>query len=95
MIMKKDLDKLLTLTRKWLKEKDSEQSKLYCDQALSLSIEIAKGTSLEHEDMVAGNHIFYLARSVAENRWPNEQLYIRIERAGEQVDNWEYQGHLI
>ena len=95
MLKKTDLDKLLTLTRKWLNEKKPEQSKLYCDQALSLSREIAKGTKFEYEDMCAGNHIFYLARITAENRWPNEQLYIMIERDGENVDNWEYQGHFI
>ena len=92
---KKDLDRLLTLVRKWLKEKDPEQSKLYCDQARELSREIAKGTQFEYEDMCAGNHVFYLARLTAEKRWPNEQLYIMIERDGETVDNWEYQGHYI
>lgn len=91
---KKYLDKLLTLTRKWLKEKDPEQSKLYCDQALSLSREIAKGTSLAYEEPL-GNQLFLYAWHVAEKRWPNEQLYIMVERAGEQVDQWEYQGHFI
>lgn len=95
MLKKKDLDNLLTLVRKWHKEKAPDKSAEYCNQALSLSREIAKGTSMEHEDMVAGNHIFYLARLVAEKRWPNEQLYILVERYGEKVDNWEYQGHFI
>jgi hypothetical protein len=95
MINKKDLDKLLTLTRKWLKEKDQDKSAEYCNQARSLSRAIAKGTSLEYEDMVTGNRIFESAWYVAVKRWPNEQLYIMIERAGEQVDDWEYQGHFI
>ena len=95
MIAKKDLDRLLTLTRKWYKEKDSTKAALYYDQAHSLSREIAKGTKFEHEDLVAGNHIFYLARLVAEKRWPNEQLYIRLEWAGEKVDSWEYKGHSV
>lgn len=95
MIAKKDIDRLLTLTRKWYKEKDSTKATLYYDQAHSLSGEIAKGTKFEHEDLVAGNHIFYLARLVAEKRWPNEQLYIRLEWAGEKVDSWEYKGHSV
>ena len=89
MIAKKDLDKLLTLTRKWHREKDRTKADDYYDQARSLSRDIAKGTKFEHEDMVAGNHIFYLARLVAEKRMPNEQLYMRIEWAGEKVDGWE------
>lgn len=94
MFKKKDLDKLLTLTRKWYKEKDPGQAKLYGDQALSLSREIAAGTSLAYEEP-PGNRLFLYAWHVAEKRWPNEQLYIRVERAGEQVDHWEYKGHSI
>ena len=95
MLKKKDLDKLLTLTRKWHKEKDPEQAKLYGDQALSLSREIAAGTTLANYDSPLGNQLFSYAWHVAENRWPNEQLYMMVERAGEQVDHWEYKGHFI
>ena len=94
MLKKKDLDRLLTLTRKWLKEKDPGQSKLYGDQASSLSREIAKGTSLAYEEPV-GNRLFLYAWHIAEKRWPNEQLYMMVERSGEQVDNWEYKGDFI
>ena len=89
MLKKKDLDKLLTLVRKWQKEKDPEMSRLYCDQATMLSKEIAEGSSLSNE------YIFSFALTITQNRWPNEQLYILVERYGEQVDNWEYQGHFI
>lgn len=89
MIAKKDLDKLLTLTRKWCKEKDRTKADDYYGQARSLSRDIAKGTKFEHEDLIAGNYIFYLARLVAEKRMPNEQLYMRIEWAGGKVDGWE------
>ena len=95
MLKKKDLDKLLTLTRKWHGEKDPAQAEMYCNQALSLSREIAKGTSLAAYDGPLGNQLFKYAWHIAEKRWPNEQFYIMIERAGEQVDNWEYQGHFI
>ena len=95
MIAKKDLDRLLTLTRKWYTEKDPDQSKIYCDQAISLSREIAKGTSLAAYDGPMGNQLFSLAQHIAEKRWPNEQLYIMVERSGEQVDNWEYKGDFI
>jgi hypothetical protein len=95
MLRKNDLDKLLTLTRKWYKEKDQDQAKAYCDQALSLSREIANGTSLATYDGPLGNQLFRYACHIAEKRWPNEQLYIMVERAGETVDHWEYQGHSI
>lgn len=95
MLKKKDLDKLLTLTRKWYKEKDPKQTKLYGDQALSLSREIAAGTSLANYDGPLGNQLFSYARHVAEKRWPNEQLYIMVERSGEKVDHWEYKGKFI
>ena len=89
MLKKKDLDTLLTLTRKWIKEKDLEQSKLYCDQALLLSEKMAEASVLSSE------YIFSFARTIAEKRWPNEQLYILVERYGETVDHWEYKGRLI
>lgn len=94
MMEKKDLDRLLTLTRKWYNEKDPDQAKLYCDQAVSLSREIAIGTSLAYEDQL-GNQLFKYAWHIAEKRWPNEQFYIMIERDGEKVDCWEYKGHFI
>ena len=91
---KKDLDKLLTLTRKWHKENDLELSHIYYEQAISLSRDIADGTSLAYEEMGA-NQLFRYASHIAEKRWPNEQLYIMVERDGEKVDHWEYQGHFI
>lgn len=95
MLKKKDLDKLLTLTRKWYREKDADQAKIYCDQALALSREIAEGTSLAACDGPLGNQLFSYAWHIAEKRWPNEQLYIMVERTGEKVDHWEYQGHYV
>ena len=89
MIVKKDLDKLLTLTRKWHNEKDPDQAKIYCDQALLLSKELAENSTLSSE------YIFSFAQTIAENRWPNEQLYILLERYGEKVDHWEYKGHFV
>ena len=89
MLKKKDLDKLLTLVRKWHKEKDPDKSIMYCDQATLLSKEIAEGSSLSSE------YIFSFALTITQNRWPNEQLYILVERYGEKVDNWDYQGHFI
>lgn len=89
MMKKKDLDKLLTLTRKWYREKDPAQAEMYCNQAVLLSREIADGSSLSSE------YIFSFALTITQNRWPNEQLYILVERYGEKVDNWEYQGHFI
>ena len=89
MLKRKDLDKLLTLVRKWHKEKDPDKSKMYCDQATLLSKEIAESSSLSSE------YIFSFALTITQNRWPNEQLYILIERYGEKVDSWEYQVHLI
>ena len=89
MLKKKDLDKLLTLTRKWYREKDTDKASLYCDQATLFSKEIAENSSLSSE------YIFSFALTVTQNRWPNEQLYILVERYGEKVDNWEYQGHFI
>ena len=86
---KKDLDKLLTLTRKWHKEKDQAQAEMYCDQALLLSEELAENSILSSE------YIFSFARTIAEKRWPNEQLYILVERYGEKVDHWEYKGHFV
>ena len=94
MLQKKDLDKLLTLTRKWHKEKDPAQAEIYCNQATALSKTIAEGTSLAYEEPV-GNRLFLYAWHIAEKRWPNEQLYIMVERAGETVDHWEYEGHSI
>lgn len=94
MIAKEDLDNLLTLTRKWHNEKDEELSHLYYEQAISLSREIAKGTSLAYEEAGA-NQLFRYAWRMAEKRWPNEQLYIMVERSGEKVDQWEYEGHSI
>ena len=90
MFLKKDLDNLLTLVRKWHKEKDPELSRLYGDQITALSREIAAGTSLAYEEPV-GNRLFLCAWHIAEKRWTNEQFYIMIERAGEKVDGWEYQ----
>ncbi len=92
MLKKTDLDKLLTLTRKWYNEKDKELGHIYYEEAISLSRDIAKGTSLAHEEMGA-NQLFRFAWNIAEKRWPNEQLYIMVERAGGKVDHWEYQGH--
>lgn len=89
---KKDLDKLLTFTRKWYNEKDKDIANTYYEQAISLSREIAKGTSLAYEE-VGANQLFRYAWQIAEKRWPNEQLYIMVERTGEQVDHWDYQGH--
>ena len=89
MIAKKDLDTLLTLTRKWYKEKDPAQAEMYCNQALSLSEEMAGSSILSSE------YIFSFARTIAENRWPSEQLYILVERYGEKVDHWKYKGHFI
>ena len=94
MLKKKDLDKLLTLTRKWHNEKDQELSHMYYEQAISLSKAIAKGTSLAHEEAGA-NQLFRYAWHIAEKRWPNEQLYIMVERSGEKVDHWEYEGYSI
>ena len=94
MLKKNDLDKLLTLTRKWLREKDPDQSRVYCDQATAISRDIAKGTILAYEEP-HGNRLFLYAWTVAEKRWPNEQLYIMIERTGEKIDHWEYEGHFI
>ena len=91
MLQKKDLDKLLTLTRKWHKEKDKELSRMYYEQAISLSKTIAEGTSLAYEEAGA-NQLFRYAWHIAEKRWPNEQLYINVERSGEEVDHWEYEG---
>ena len=88
MLRKKELDNLLTLTRKWIKEKDPVQAEIYCNQALLLSEELAENSILSSE------YIFSFARTIAENRWPNEQLYILVERYGENVDHWEYKGHL-
>ena len=89
MIAKNDLDRLLTLTRKWVKEKDLAQAEMYCNQVLSLSEEMAKSSILSSE------YIFSFARTIADNKWPNEQLYILVERYGEKVDHWEYKGHFI
>ena len=94
MLKKKDLDKLLTLTRKWYKENDQDQAKTYGEQAISLARTIAEGTSLAHEEAGA-NQLFRYAWHIAEKRWPNEQLYIMVERAGEKVDHWDYEGHSI
>ena len=94
MIARKFLDKLLTLTRKWYNEKDQELSHMYYEQAISLSKTIAEGTSLAYEEAGA-NQLFRYAWNIAEKRWPNEQLYIMVERAGETVDQWEYEGHSI
>lgn len=89
MIIKKDLDKLLTLSRKWHNEKDPDKAKVYCDQALLLSEKLAENSALSSE------YIFLFAQTIAEKRWPNEQLYILLERYGEKVDHWEYKGHCI
>ena len=89
MLKKKDLDKLLTLVRKWHSEKDTDKASLYCDQATMVSREIAEGSSLSSE------YIFSFALTITQNRWPNEQLYILVERYGEKIDNWEYHGHFI
>lgn len=94
MIAKKNLDKLLTLTRKWHKEKDPELSQVYYEQAITLSKTIAEGTSLAYEEAGA-NQLFRYAWHIAEKRLPNEQLYITVERSGETVDHWEYKGHSI
>lgn len=89
MLKKKDLDKLLTLTRKWYKEKDPAKAEMYCNQVLSLSEEMAGNSILSSE------YIFSFARTIAQNRWPNEQLYILVERYGEKVEHWEYEGNFI
>ena len=89
MLKKKNLDKLLTLTRKWHKEENPVQASVYCDQAVSLSEEIATDSILSSE------YIFSFARTISEKRWPNEQFYILVERYGEKVDHWEYEGHFI
>lgn len=94
MLQKKDLDKLLTLTRKWHKENDPELSHMYYEQAISLSKTIAEGTSLAHEEAGA-NKLFRYAWNISEKRWPNEQLYIMVERSGEKVEHWEYEGYSI
>lgn len=88
MLRKKDLDKLLTLTRKWLREKNPEHARTYCDQALLLSEKLAENSILSSE------YIFSFARTIAEKRRSNEQLYILVERYGEKADHWEYKGHL-
>ena len=92
MLKKTDLDNLITLTRKWYNEKDKDLANTYYEQAISLSRAIAKGTRLAHEE-VGANQLFRYAWHIAEKRSPNEQLYIMVERAGEQVDHWDYQGH--
>lgn len=94
MLKKKDLDNLLTLTRKWHKENDPELSHMYYEQAISLSKTIAEGTSLAYEEAGA-NRLFRYAWIMAEKRWPKERLYIMVERYGETVDHWEYEGHYI
>ena len=94
MLQKKDLDKLLILTRKWHNEKDPELSHAYYEQAICLSRDIADGTSLAHEEAGA-NQLFRYAWNITEKRWPNEQLYIMVERAGEKIDHWEYEGYFI
>ena len=91
MLKKKDLDKLLTLTRKWYNEKDEELSHQYYIQAMSLANEIAKGTCFVVYEELEHNELFMKAWSIAGKRWTNEQFYIMIERAGEKVDGWEYQ----
>lgn len=95
MFQRKELDRLLTLVRKMYKENNSAKAKAYSDQALSLSREIANGTCLAAYDGPLGNLLFSYAWHVAEKRWPNEQFYVMIERTGEKVDSWEYNGHFI
>lgn len=82
MINKKDIDKLLTLTRKWHNESDPEKAAVFCDQAKALSEKIAEGTPFQRNDPVAGNVFFSSAWYVAEKRWTNRQMYILLDRNG-------------